>query len=238
MDPDEIEQPPVVKDEVKEAAVDPRQAEVDALKAERDSLKALASEKEQAAQYWHEQAKGGKAPAKKDESEEDKTDFLELAAKGPKAVKAWMEKEGFVAASEVDSRVNAKATQLAREASLTRDYPELADAKSPFFQETAKNYQALLKQGVEAGLAMEMAAEKAELAALRSGKPSRTQEREARARAAGGDSGKRPAAQEKRDDGVEIAVSDDQIEKMCESFGITKEAYLKRANDGVRMARK
>lgn len=213
-------------------------------KKEADGFKTRAEENEQSAKYWHEQAKGGGADkGGKPEEPADTTDVLELAAKGPAALKEWLRKEGFVSREEAESITNAKAQTIAREATVQAQYPELQDKESDFFKATAVEYGKLKQQGFSEIDAMEIGAQRAELAMLKSGKQRGSttdegkekktsgrgteEERRARASAQQGDKGRPPV--NRQDDDDELTP---EQKNMCEKMGISEEAYKKRANDG------
>jgi hypothetical protein len=226
---------------------DPK-AELEALRKENESLKTRASEAEETARYWHGQARGRGSNRdrgdddNKPEPDQDDTDLLELAGKGPEAMKAWLKKSGFVSAAEVETITNAKAAQLVKEAELTRRYPDLQDHDSEFFKATAKQYAILKGRGIPPAEAMEIAAEQTELAQFRSGKTpaepkggkktESDEERKARIKAQGGGSGRRAAASEEENDDL----TREQLQ-ICDAMGISPEAYKKRAKEGVRVAR-
>jgi hypothetical protein len=230
-------------------------AELEALRKENESLKTRASEAEETARYWHGQVRGSTQSRGSDrdrgdddhkpEPDQDDTDLLELAGKGPEAMKAWLKKSGFVSAAEVETITNAKAQQLVKEAELTRRYPDLQDHDSEFFKATAKQYAILKGRGIPPAEAMEIAAEQAELAQFRAGKTAAAdttkgggkktesdEERQARIKAQNGGSGRRSAAREDEND----ELTPEQLQ-ICDAMGISPDAYKKRAKEGVRVAR-
>jgi len=212
-----------------------------------------AKEHEDSAKFWHEKARGAAQPQNRDGApkpgegeEEDTTDLLELAGKGPKAMKEWLKKQGFVSRDEAEQLTNRKAEGMVRQAQVVAKYPELNDQKSDFFKETTQEYGRLKERGVDELTAMETAAE---LVALRRGKggpgsedisltdPAAAsnkrgteEERRSRAKAQGGE-GRRGAQKEESDD-----LDETQI-RIAEAFGISTEAYKKRAKEGVQFAR-
>jgi hypothetical protein len=222
-------------------------AELEALRNENATLKSRGEEAEGAARYWHEQAKGTGAgdkgkPAEADR--EDDTDLLAVASKGPKAMKEWLAKEGFVSGEEVDRRVETRAQQIGRETQLGIDYPDLKDKTSEFFKAVAVQYGDLRKT-MDAHDAMERACEKVELANLRAGKttPITTgkgkpnddagdDDRQGRARAQQGDPGRRQSRSEPGTDELDAI----QL-RICKAMGVSPEAYAKRAKEGVQTAR-
>lgn len=205
--------------------------------AEITRLRAEIAEKDQAVRYWHGQAKAiPTAQPTPVTPEEDDTDVLDLiTTKGAKGLDELLAKRGYMRADEVERTVNQKATAIARENKLLSDYPDLKDTDSDFFKATAKEY-ASLKGSVPDHVAMEMAAERAELKALKAGKAKAADadERSSRARAQAGDTGtrRRPAAEPDDDDDT---LTDEQ-KRVADSFGISHEAYAKRAKAGVNMS--
>jgi hypothetical protein len=221
------------------AAAEPDyKAQAAQLQKERDEAIAKAKEHEQAAQYWHGKVKGGGEDKKPAEPEDD-TDLLEVTAKGPKAMKDWLAKNGFVSKSEVDAMVQDKASQLTREAQLLKSHPELSDPDSDFFKATAVEYGQLRDQGVPEGVAMELAAERVGAKTKRQAaaedpksKKDGDADRAARARAQAPEGHKaRPAATEDDDE-----LTPEQ-KRIAEHMGISEEAYLKRAKTGVQYAK-
>jgi hypothetical protein len=219
-------------------------AEVARLTRERDDAAAKAKEHEDSARFWHSKARGSaeapeaKTAAKADE--EDNTDLLEVAAKGPKAMKEWLAKQGFVSKAEVDNLVTSKASQMTREARLVEQFPELKDQKSEFFKDTATEYGALKSQGVPEHIAMELAAERVSIrrggtddGEGRTKKETDDADRKARVKAQAGEGTKRQM-RTAEEGGDEL----DETQKMiADKFGISHEAYKKRAKEGVQRAR-
>ena len=173
------------------------QAQIDALKAEAAASAARAKEQEDSARYWHEEAKKKPAAAevKAPSAEEDTEDPIELLSKGGSAaLDKLLEKRGFVKADAVNSTVEARAQQLVIEANLAKQFPEITDQKSEFFQQTSTEYAALVKQGVPHIVAMQQAPKNVRLAQIEAGTyktPAEKADREARAAAAGGDKSKK-----------------------------------------------
>jgi hypothetical protein len=176
-----------------------------ALAAEVARLTAENKEKDEAARYWHGLVKAGtKEPAKEKPAEaEDDTDLLDLiTTKGPKGLKDWIGKQGYVSKDEVDAKVESRAQQVVREAELVGEFPDLRDDKSEFFKETAVEYGNLVKQGVPSGVAMGLAARLVDgrtTAAAGSAAPTKEEKeaaRVARIKAQGGDKTRRGAATE------------------------------------------
>jgi hypothetical protein len=229
--------PPPVTPPVTPPPVDP------AIQRQIDELKAAIGEKDSAIQFLTEQAKTRAAPPKTETpaDDEDDADVLDLiTSKGSKGLEKLLEKRGFVRAKDVDERVDAKANALVKEQHLIKTYPELEDKSSEFFKTTAQHYGNLVKAQVAPALAMEMAAERAELQLIREGKrqtpqqktdaekTEREAERRARISAQGGDKGVRAAREAEEDDELS-----DQQKHIARSMGITEDAYKARAKQGV-----
>jgi hypothetical protein len=204
-------------------------ARIAALETELAASKATTLEKEQAAQFWY-----GKANAPKTETEKEKpateedVDLLELIGKGGGGFKEWLKKQGLVTRGEVDAMVAQKAGQLVKENQMVDRYPELKDKTSDFFKATSVEYIALKKQSVSDALAMEIAAEKVELAQLRSGKrkiqtdAEKEEERLDRVKAQGGERGRRTPTER----AASTTISKEEKE-MMKRFGVTEEDYKK-----------
>jgi hypothetical protein len=211
-------------------------AETKALNEEILRLRAENAEKDSGMRYWHEQAKkagqpapaAAATPAAEPDEEEDPIELL--SKKGTKGLDELLAKRGFVRATDVDARIESKAKTIAAENALAAEYPDLQDKTSDFFKATAVHYRAMIELGVAPNLAMKFAADKADLEGYKSGKrtPGEKAEREARARAQGGDKTTREAA------AAEESSELDPFQKyICEQLEITPESYKKRAKDGV-----
>jgi hypothetical protein len=181
-----------------------------------DTLKTQNADATRAAEFWHKKATEAAAPAgDKKEPAEEEVDLLDLiASKGEKGFAAYLKSKGYTSREEVDGLVTAKATQIAKEGELLGRYPDLKKQDSDFFKATAAEYGALKQQGVPEAQAMEIAAERVELRFLREGKLKTTQqqtddekarkeqERLARVRAQGGDTGGRSTEPEEGDETI------------------------------------
>lgn len=145
-----------------------------ALQAEVEALKGSLAEQQRAAEFWHNKATAAPAPAAAPAADEPEVDVLDLATRGGKAfenyLNTWAAKNGYVKQDKLDSTVNGKAAQMVREAAVIKKYPELDDHNSEMFKVTAGHYGDLVKAGVPQPIAMEMAAERAELQLIRAGK--------------------------------------------------------------------
>ena len=182
-----------------------------ALQAQIDQLKLQAAEATRAAEFWHGKANAA-PPAKEPPKEEDepKEDILELAMdpkKFNKYIADQIKKQGYVKREDAEKLVNGKAAQISRETTLMKKYPDLEDHDSEMFKTTASRYGELVKNGVAEGIAMEMAAESAELQLIRAGKiktpaekaAAKEADRLARIAAQGGDRGGRSAGGDEED---------------------------------------
>ena len=224
-------------------------------KEEFEALKAQLADTTRAAEFWQEKAsakpaKGEPKPEPKPE-EEPEVDMLELiTVGGPKAFDKYMKACGYVSRAEVEQAVNSKAAQFSKEQEISARYPDLKDNKSDFFKATAIHYGDLVKQGVPETIAMEVAAEKAELEGIRTGKvktpAQKTDEEKAekervrleRIKAQAGDKpGRQPEA---ADDDEDLTPEQKRIAiKMLAGEGVTDEQaiekYRVRAKKGVMM---
>lgn len=247
--------PPVTAPVIPPAAGAPTAAEVAALKAELATAKTEAAEQKRTAEYWFGKQKA--APAKEPAvaaAPGDDEDLLDLiTSKGVKGLDELLKKRGLVSRDDVSAMVEAKANQIVSEGQLLKDYPDLDNKESAFFKATALIYGELKAQGVPERAAMNLAAEKAELAGLKAGtiktpaqktadaKTARDQERATRAAAGAGDHGGRAAAEEDSDD-IPTADEDRAIKHLADALEIpydkAKERYTARAKKGVQIALK
>jgi hypothetical protein len=119
-------------------------------------------------------------------------------------------------------------------------YPDLKKRNSDFFKATAVQYGELVKSGTPQAIAMELAAERAELNFMRTGKvkppgdttkQDKETERLARIAAQGaGDTSGRPAAGGQEDEDLTA-----EQKHIADAMGVSHEAYAKRAKAGVAM---
>ena len=218
--------------------------DVSALQKQIDDLKSELGETRRAAEFYEQRARevpapAAPAPAAKADDEED-VDVLEaITVRGAKGLDELLAKRGYVRGADVDKKVDARAASLLKEQELLGKYPDLKDKKSEFFRETAQAYGELIKAGVSPNVAMELSAERTELAFMREGKiktPSETKaekerDRKARAAAQGAEGTSRTPAHSEEDD-TELTPEQKRIAK---AMGITEEAYAARAKKGVAM---
>jgi hypothetical protein len=217
-------------------------ADLSAMRDQLDSLKAQMAEQQRTTEYWYNQAKGnGEKPAPAAKEPEDDVDLLEVVTtKGAKGLDDVIAKRGYMRKADVEGMIEARATQMTKEAELIGRFPDLKNQQSEFFKETAQHYGNLKAQGVPQHLAMEMAAERVALSHIESGKLKTRQQtadtdkatrettRRARAAAQEGDRGSRAPAG--NDDDDELTPEQKHIAK---AMGISEEAYQKRAKQGV-----
>jgi hypothetical protein len=247
--PPAVAPPPVVA-----PVTGPTAAEFAALKAENEASKATAAEHQRTAEFWHGKATAKPATAKPAaEPAEPEVDLLDLiTVGGPKALKAYLKAQGLISGEEVDAKVEARVAQVRSETQLVTDYPDLANQESEFFKATARHYGELKKQGVPEAIAMQLGAQQAELAGIKSGKvktaaqkteeqkATLAEERRVRALAGGGDHGSRPAPEEADE---EVTPQQRQIAiRMLGGNGVTDEQavekYKARALKGTVMRQK
>jgi hypothetical protein len=224
---------------------EPAAPAVDAAELQRqiDELKEQVAEGQRTAEFWANKARAAAPPAAATPVEEDEPDVLEaITTKGAKGFDELASKRGFIRKDEVEALINTHAASLTKEQELLGRYPDLKKKDSEFFKATALHYGDLVKAGTPQAVAMELAAEKAELDFMRTGKlrPAGEQSKEekeaarlARIRAqSGGGGGRQPAPDAEEDD--ELTPEQKRI---CDQMGVTYEAYKKRAKAGVAMRR-
>lgn len=205
-----------------------------------DELKEQVAESNRATQYWADKAKtAAPAPAAAAVAEEEPDVLDVLTTGGAKGFDKLASQRGFIRKAEVEQLIENRAASLTKEQELMGRFPDLKNRNSEFFKATALQYGELVKQGMPAGLAMESAADKAELEFLRSGKlkppgseptaAEKETERQRRVAAQSGERGGRRSA--------EAAVEDEDLtpeqKHIADAMGITHEAYAKRAKAGV-----
>ncbi len=223
-----------------EAKPDPRDAEI-------ESLRARAAESEEAARFWSERAKAAKpaeaqthVPGEEEDTDDDVLGVL--ATGGAKAFDKAIAKRGFIKAADVEKMVGAKAAEMIREQAVMARYPDLKDKSSEFFKETAKQYNSLKSEGVSGSIAAELAAERAELVLIRTGKikvetaadkskRESAEERRLRADAQAPERGRRHTQAEEDDE----TLTADQ-KRICDAMGVKYEDYAKEAKAGVAMS--
>jgi hypothetical protein len=223
------------------AAMAALQTQIDALKAEgaakETTFAAQLAEKDEAARYWHEQAKhSGKekkadTPIETPEIEEDPIEVM--SKKGGKGLTELVAKSGFVTKAELASAIETRARQLTDEAALTKEYPDLLDPKSELFKQTATHYRLLIDAGTPHIIATRQAANNAYLDGVKAGKivtKAQQDDIDAHAAAAGGDTGRKGGKAAAAKDDNEL----DAFQKnLCEQMGVSEEAYKARAQKGV-----
>lgn len=226
-----------------------------ALQKQIDALKTELGETRRAAEFYEKKAGERPAPAAAAAAvEEDDVDILEvITTKGGKGFDELLAKRGFVKASDVDKKVDAKTAGVLKEQELLKTYPDLADKKSDFFKDTAEEYGDLIKSGVSPNVAMGLAAERVELTYMRAGKiktPAETKaekerDRKARIAAQGGEGvGRTPGHAEQEDEDLtpeqlrivsSMLVGNPGADGKPMNLAQATEAYKARAKSGVAM---
>jgi hypothetical protein len=239
-----------------QAAAGPDPAE---LQRQIDELKASNAETKRTAEFWYEKANKpapAAAPATPAAEAEPDVDILDLATKGGKAfnqyLEQWAKKSGYVRGSEMQAAIKEKTSELSEQADLIKEYPDLKEGKSEFFQATALEYGTLKNQGLPERVAMRVAAERVALRFLREGKtktPTQVEEekqrtkeqaRRDRAAAGAGDRGGGRHAEMPAEDDSEMTDAQKQIAvRMLVDDDTTPEQaiekYKARATKGVAM---
>lgn len=233
------------------------------LKRERESR----VEAEKASQYWQGQLRGAeRTPAPKQEEPEEDVDLVDLITKdGSKGFNRYMEKVlakgGYVKKSEVEARIAQERSTIQYEASLLRQYPELENDDSPMFEQTKKEYAALIKDDpalAKSPATMRMAAKLAAAELKGTGKGRQTDDfddeyeaprrsrrdddaededdRVRRVSSQQGVRGRRPSAQREGSDEL-TGIQKSIIARIQEAGGnVTEESYKKRAAAGISMS--
>ena len=211
------------------------QKQIDDLKAENNTLA-------NTAKFWADKASNGAPrPAEKPApaAAEEEVDVLDvIATKGLKGLDELMSKRGYVRQDAVDATVNARTTAVLKEQELMKEFPDLGNKESEFFKATANEFGELRKRGVPEIEAMDLAVALTDRKFILAGKKqtpnqiaeAKAAERKARAAAAGGDRGGGPSNDADSDE--ELTAEQRHI---CQSMGITEEAYKARAKKGVAM---
>ncbi len=233
------------------AVVDPAAApvvDVAAFQKQIDELKEQVAEGQRTAQYWADKAKT--PAAAKTEPVEEEPDVLEaITTGGAKGFDALAKKRGFIQREEVESLINTRAASLTKEQELIGRFPDLKKKDSEFFKATAAHYGDLVKNGTPQAVAMEIAADRAELEFLRSGKlklpgaedtkAEKEAARLARIAAQSGDGGGRRSAAVDEDDDT---LGEDEmvaVKRLADALEIpldkAKERYIARAKKGVQV---
>ncbi|MBM3744175.1 MAG: hypothetical protein FJW34_00085 [Acidobacteria bacterium] len=248
--------------EEKKGAEDARDKELKELRRQIRGERKRIRELEESERAWAERARGrGDAgqtpPAKADATEEEpELDVIEaLTSEGVKGLDKVLKKLGYARVEELDAKIEKTRTQLTKDARLLGRFPDLGDENSDFFKATARRYEGLSQNpGIkDSGMLMELAAELAEgdLGLRRASKDDRRRQRDAdlddeedrddgqeteadrvrRVQAQAGSRG-RGSAREGADDDELTPLQ----KRIAARFGITEEAYRKRAKSGVQMS--
>ena len=209
---------------------------------------------------------GERGPAKEAEPEqgpEDELDLVDIVTnQGVKGLEKVLSKLGYVKASDVESKIGKTREEITRDAALLGRFPGLGQEDSDFYRATGKRYQQLSKnKGIkDSGMLLELAAELAEKDVemqkageeRRAGRRTRETpehlddddfdekfsddddeeaERIERVRSQAGERGRRTS----REDTAADALTPLQ-RRLAAKFGVSEEAYRKRARSGVQMS--
>lgn len=225
------------------------------LKNEREARK----EAEHEAREWHARATSGKG--KEEAGPAEPLDLVDALSSGDdKQVRQALKQRGFVPADEIEALVERKVHgargAATREAQLVGDYPDLKDEDSELYKATAQAYKELDKAGVKGDMLLDLAADRAAArlgiqrgtATAKSRRRSDDDEPEPRRRARERDDEGEPETEAERVERVAAqsgvrskarasTVRDDDLtieQKMiARKFGISEDAYRKRAARGV-----
>lgn len=250
----------------KAAEEDPRDKQIKELRRQLRGKDKRIREVEDSERTWAERARGraekaeDREPAKPAEEEPDLDVIEALTNEGAKGLDKVLKKLGYARVEEIDAKIERTRAHMTRDAHLIARYPDLAKEDSPFFEAAAKRYEQLAQnKGVkESGMLMELAAELAEgdLGVRRkAASGDRRREREPdpddddldrdegdddqepedkrveRVRAQAGSRG-RGATRERVDDDELTPLQ----KRLAQRFGISEDAYRKRAKSGVQMS--
>ncbi len=214
-----------------------------------------ARESDQTARYWAEQARAQpekKAPDPDPEPDEDIDLVSEITTNGAKGLAKVLDKLGYVKRRDVEQSIASTRNEITQDAAMLRDYPDLADTKSPFFRATAAIYNSLTADDERAKnnpktirYAARLAKAEMATAPRRRGDPDPDEDLDserydddpdaARIARQAGDRGRRAAG-----GGAQPETLDRMQKEMVANFRraggeITEESYMKRAKEGVRM---
>lgn len=191
--------------------------------------------------------KRGKAEASADEDLDDPATFVEaLSTKGPKAIAAYLKREGYITKAEAEdlaTKSSRAAVAVARQ-SLTQDaelvgaYPELRDEKSELFKLTGEIYRDMVKgdpkmKDSPAALKSAARSAKAELAlAAKDKAPAKNEDdddaetrRQDRIAAQSGSRGRRSSATFEEDDEDTMGPETKTLLKAFARYGVTDENF-------------
>ncbi len=220
--------------------------QVKQLRKDLDETKTKAEEAETASAYWYGQAQGkgggdddpeagGGNKAAATDTDDDEP-FDEATLKGLKKVVPKLAKEmGYISREEFDTLADARINRAVKDNGVRSRYPGLNDKSSEMFKVTSAHYADLKAQGVPEALLLEQSAEKAELELRRTGKWQDAGEAEAeRLARVGAQNGSQPGggSADSADDKTLTA----QQKLFAKRLGVSEEAYVKRAEQGVQMA--
>jgi hypothetical protein len=221
----------------------------DDIRQELKSLRARVSEAENDARYWREQAK---TPAPKDDAPAEDDDDVDLegvdlvdviSSGDPKKVKETFKKLGFVSEKDVQKRIQETRQEIAQNAKITDEYPDLADPSSEFFKAADAEYRDLIADDPSLKDKPSTIRLAAKLAAAKQGGGSRggDDDRAERIARQSGDrsrkQGRGQSADNRQDGPQQLSKTQKTIVQRLQDAGadIDEEKYTARAQKGVRM---
>jgi hypothetical protein len=123
------------------------------LKAERRNRKQAerrAKEVEASAREWYDRAQGKKEPSGEPDDKPLSVDLTEaIAANDKAAIRKAMAELGYVSRDELENVVKTTKAQMAHEARLYKEFPDLENEKSPLYERTVAEYQKLVAEDPE-----------------------------------------------------------------------------------------
>ena len=198
------------------------------------------SEAQEAIEYWAQRA-GTEGPQGDEEADDDAEDDLTaddlagvITEKGTKGLIAVLKEHGFTQKKDVEGLVQERATAIAQDAALTKDYPELADKSSPLFKRTAIEWQRAKADNVPVSRRTRVAVLEAEqhLRAKGQFRPEAEQDDEEQDRKehVAGQQGRRRGQAAESDEDEVLTPMQTAIAK---GFGVSTKRYQDRARKGV-----
>jgi hypothetical protein len=210
-----------------------------AFRKELADLKATIAESNRAAEYWRGRAEGKGAPKAEEEEIALEDDLVDAISSGDgKRIAKVIKGLGFVRQSEVEQAIASTRQSITRDAALVRQYPDLADEQSEFFQVATKHYSELVADDPGAKLSPATLKTAAKMAKLElEGKGSSSQSRGERINRQSGERGSRSSANASSSTADLSPMQRRIIDNLrSEGSSLTEEGYRKRANSGVKMS--
>lgn len=242
--------PEVLDDSASAGLVEPKEPKADLKREDEPSAKELKRQNEllqneldlQRRKFEHELERALAPPATTPKVEDELEFDLDLLAataendrKGfGKALGKFFEQQlkakGYVSREDAEKLVDSKAAEYVEDQRTLDKYPDLTNAKSDLYKQADEELSRILKDPEEAGLSrakrIRLAADRAALALIEQGKKIESEtSRQARIRAQQGDPGSRTS----REQSSEL---DAEQKHIAAAFGISEEAYAKRAGSG------